>query len=308
MSKRLKLPTLLVITENPTIRFWVKKHLDSQFFIIDAAKRSAALDAVKFAPLDFIILDSKLEDCNPLQLCKELRQMLHITPTPILLVTGKLKKSYREEALEAGVTDFLSSQLDFEELETRIATLRKAAEIRQKTTDLSAAIQTPRRELSENYLRDKFLLHDKALRLLAQGKKEGVSMTLLVLRIDNFEELQSRFGHSIAETILLPFSNLLNRHLRDRDLLIPSAEGKFIILLSNVSKEQTHAFAETLRKEIQQHNFPTQKGPIQLTVSIAFSSLEANESAFNQMIRTATKALHQAETTENMIISLEEEG
>jgi PleD family two-component response regulator len=146
MATHLKLPTLLVIADNPSIRFWIKKHLDSQFFILDASKKSVALEAIRNSSLDFIILDSGFADCDPLDLCKEIRRILHTSFTPILLITGRLKKSYRDEALEAGVSDFLNDQLDLEELETRIATGQKAASMRQKTIDVSAALQKHKKD------------------------------------------------------------------------------------------------------------------------------------------------------------------
>ena len=139
MSK-IKLPTLLAITDNPSVRYWIKKHLDEEFFIIDATKKSSAIVAAQTASLDFIIVDSELEDCDPLELCGELRRILR-TLTPILLITGRLKKSFREEALQAGVTSFLADQLDFEELQSRIEEGTKAASLRQKTEEIGIAFK-----------------------------------------------------------------------------------------------------------------------------------------------------------------------
>jgi len=59
MAKQIKLPTLLVVTDNPSIRFWVKKHLDEQFFVISAENRREAIGAMN-ARLDFIILDEEM--------------------------------------------------------------------------------------------------------------------------------------------------------------------------------------------------------------------------------------------------------
>jgi two-component system cell cycle response regulator len=308
MSKHLKLPTLLVIADNPSVRFWIKKNLNDQFFVIDATKKSAALEAIQYAPLDFIIIDSGFEDCDPIELCQEMRQLLHTTLTPILLITGRLKRSYREAALEAGVTDFLSDQLDLDELETRIATGQKAVSMRQKTVDISSALKKPKNESSENYLKNKLVLHDQALRLLADAKKEKVPMTLLLLQIDGFNDLQSRLGILTAEEILLPLSTLLNRHLRAQDLLIPSAEGRFIILLHTMPDEEAKHFAEVLRKEVQQQRFKTKNGELHLTVSIAFSSIAANETAFNKSVNAAIKSLAQTQSTTNLIISLKKEN
>lgn len=129
------LPTLLLVSNNSSIRYWVKSHLDTQFFIIEAKNATNAVNAIRSSSLDLILLDAEMED--PLALCKEMKTALHNAPVPILLITGKLKKHFREEALDAGVTDFLSTQLDAEELETRIAVAKRTQEVREKISDVS---------------------------------------------------------------------------------------------------------------------------------------------------------------------------
>jgi DNA-binding response OmpR family regulator len=137
----------------------VKKHLDDQFFVIAAESKQEALDALN-ARLDFIIVDSEFEDCDALDLCKELSKLTQKGIVPILLVTGRLKKSYRERAIESGVTDFLSDQLDLEELTIRIAEGRKTAAARQKTEDLGLAIKVPKTPQSSSYLKNKQVKKD----------------------------------------------------------------------------------------------------------------------------------------------------
>lgn len=142
MSNPLKLPTLLVVSDNPTIRFWVKKHLDHQFFILLAEDRKEAFEAAFNSRLDFIILDAALESSDALELCQELNQLSQKHFTPIFLITGRLNKSYRKQAQQAGVTAFLSEQLDLDELEAAIAKGQKTASMRDKTADLSRSIKT----------------------------------------------------------------------------------------------------------------------------------------------------------------------
>lgn len=134
MAKHLP-PTLLLITKNPSIRHWAKKHLDDQYFILEAKESSQVMEVIRTSPLDLILLDADLEEA--LDLCKKMRKVLYKTLTPILLITGRLKKSFRDKALEAGATDFLSDQLDLEELKERIATAKRAQELREKTSGFS---------------------------------------------------------------------------------------------------------------------------------------------------------------------------
>lgn len=140
MSKRLLLPTLLLISDNPSIRHWIKKHLESQYFVMEAQSRMKAIEAVKTSEIDLIILDSELEEHPPLKLATEIRSFTQNSLTPILLITGKLKKTFREAAFEAGISDFLSSQLDIEELETRVEVANQAKKVREKIAEQSSRI------------------------------------------------------------------------------------------------------------------------------------------------------------------------
>lgn len=300
----LKLPTLLMISENPSVRFWIKKQLNRQFFIIDAANFKVALEAAKTSRLDFVIIDSDFENCNPLKLSLEIRQNLEPF-TPILLITGRLKKSFLDAALESGVTDFLNNQLDETELELRIATGRKAQSLREKTNDVFSSLDQKKDNLSSDYLKKKFLLHDQALRLIASAKKKKIPLAALFVRVDHFEEMQIKMGYLVASEILLPLSNLFLKALKPSDLLIPSNEGRFIILLHNAETSQAKDFAENIRAKVNKTSFETKNGPLRLSVSMTLSSIEASEGDLNRMVNISVQAFKEAEAAVNLIIPIE---
>jgi two-component system cell cycle response regulator len=300
----IKLPTLLAVTDNPSVRFWIKKHLEEEFFIIEAADKKGAISAAQSALLDFIIVDSEFEDCDPLELCLELKKILR-SLVPILLITGRLKKSYLDAALEAGVTDFLNNQLDPEELQVRIATIRRGQALRGKTQEASSALMQKREDFSSTYLKNRVLLHNQAIKLLEEAKQEQSPVAALILHIDHFNELQSRIGYLMSEHILIPFTNLIQTFISKKDLLIPSGEGRFILLMPNTNADHGRALAERIRKEILKATFPTSGGPVQLTVSIVVASLEGGETEFNQMVDSSFKAL---KTAKDLIISIDKEN
>lgn len=165
------LPTLLLITENPSVRYFFKRHLDSQFFIIEAAREFTALEALSSARLEFVILDSQLESCDALALASKLRSKDLLTP--ILLITGRLKKSYRNAALDAGVSDFLHDHLDLDELETRLAILTKAKEARNKTSEFSSKIPQ-KKPTAEKSLSKRKLTPTKKDLPISFKKKKGL--------------------------------------------------------------------------------------------------------------------------------------
>lgn len=304
MAKGFKPPTLLVIADNPSVRFWMKKYLKDLFFVLDTANRDEALQTIKNSFLDFIIIDGSLDTCDPLKLCKEIREITRSNSIPILLITGRLKKSYLDQALDAGVTDFLNNELDIEELEMRIATGKKASSLREKTEDLASILQAPKKEISKSFFKNKFWMHDQALRLLAAAKIEKVNVLLLVLRIDGLAEMQEKEGIRDTDQILSQVSETLAGKIREGDLLIPSSDGQWILLLPNTEIEEGHRLAEHLRKTVQKSRYGEPNHPTHLTLSIVLSSLETSEDSFNHMVDAAIKAFRQSSST-NLIISLD---
>jgi len=294
---KLKLPTLLSITDNPSVRFWIKKQLEEEFFIIDAPKRSAALIAAQTAALDFVIIDSEFEDYDAIELCRELKQILRAL-TPILLITGRLKRSFLDAAIEAGVTDFLNNQLDPNELQTRIDSIRKGHMLREKTHVASFSLGKQGGDFPTAALKSRVMLHHEALKMLDEAKQERAPVFALLIRIDQFSELKT------AEPAISSLSQLFKKHLSQADLLIPSVEGRFLVLLRNANPEKAKALAEKIRKELPKTPFAGKNGPLHLTLSIVISFLEGNETDFNRMVDSSTKAL---KTAHDLIISIDKE-
>jgi len=189
-----QLPTLLLISDHAPIRFWIKKQLDNQCFIIVAQKKEKALGIAIHTLLDLVILDSDLEE--PLELCKQIRKT---NPTlPIFLITGRLKKSYREAAIEAGVTDFLSEQLNVEELQMKINTAFKSAEVRKKIEQLSLKGEN----IDISSTQKKYTPQNESENLWQRAKKKQTELAIFDLgHMPIFNQLQ-------IEEALLRSSNL----------------------------------------------------------------------------------------------------
>lgn len=298
------LPTLLLISENPSLFFWFRKQLKEQFFIVEAFTFTLALNAAKNSKPDFVIIDSDFENFKPLHLCHELRQIVDLC-VPILLITGKLKKSFLETALESGVTDFLNSQLDADELQQRIATAKKAGALRKKTNEAFVSLAQNEQPLSSNYLKNKSLLHDQALRLIGNAKKNKIPLVALFIRIDHFETIQKQLGYLAVPEISLFLSNLLLETLKKSDLFIPSGDKAFIILLQNTTVAQAKTIAENFRAKVARTPFQSKNEQFPLSVSMTLSSIDATEGNFNKMIQMSVTALKEADAAANLIIPIE---
>ncbi len=295
-------PLLLLVTENGSVKSWFKNQLNERYNLITADNRNRALTEALVSSLDFIIVDSQLEDTNPIDLCRELRNVN--TTVPLILITGRLKKQYRKEAAKAGVTDFLNTDLNAEELQTRLAQGKKATQIRHKIGGLSSSIPIPKIDPSHDYLKNKIILTDEVVLLLAQAKKEKKPLPILVIALDQFPEIEKKKGAAYGGMVLDQLKGRIKPFLPSASALILAPEGQIIVFLTLARPEEAHVTAKELQHHIEEEPFVIAEEPLHLTVSIALNLLEGTEIDFYQVIQEAGKYLKRSASTTNKIISL----
>jgi PleD family two-component response regulator len=308
MTNQLGLPTLLIISDNPAIRYWLKKQLESQYILIEATTQAKALEVALHSSLHFIILDAGFKSVDFLQLAHEIRQTPSNLLTPILLITDKLKKTFRTTALEAGVTDFLFQPLDADELETRIQTIKKSTDVRKKVLGLSARISGPQQEASPTFFKDKLFIDEKALQFLTDARKRNIALKMLVVRIDRFAEIRAKCGNDISQELLQNFTALLSQSFGKNSTVSPFTDGQFIVLFPSLGQPESQKMIDNLRKLVEQRRFSTKQGIPHLTASFAISDIDTTEKSFNSMINATMKSLEQSSNLSNQTFIIDKKN
>lgn len=95
---------ILVVDDNPAVRNYLRALLEQQgsWQVCDEARTGGeALQRLKKAPPDLILLDFQMPDLNGLEVA---RQISRVCPQiPILMVTIHLSKQLAEEARKVGI-------------------------------------------------------------------------------------------------------------------------------------------------------------------------------------------------------------
>jgi len=306
MAKATSKPILFILTDRIITGVWLKRHLQDQFHIIQEKTEKTALDRIQNSTIDFIIVDASLKEVNLFPLLMKLKKAVSPHWIPIVVVTDNLKKAFRSRAMKAGATDFLQDPLDEAELYTRIANSLKANEQQRKIAEISEELKTYRQNLPQTVLSSKFLLSDKAIRALAKAKREKNPFTISLIRLDSFHELTERFGTRGMDKLLLIFSELLMPLISPKDILIPSKEGTFILIMPNTTLETAEETAEKIRKKVRERTLKTSKGTLTLSISIAVTTYDekgkrGSEAEFDRMLEIASHALKKIEKTSQII-------
>lgn len=98
--------------------------------------------------------------------------------------------------------------------------------------------------LTELYNRRSF--EEKIQHLHQLSKRNKESLSFLFLDMDNFKQINDKYGHSVGDEVLKRIAEILEQHVRQTDLVARWGGEEFIVALST-QLENAHKIAEKLR-------------------------------------------------------------
>jgi diguanylate cyclase (GGDEF)-like protein len=115
-------------------------------------------------------------------------------------------------------------------------------------------------------------------------------LSLIMLDIDHFKQVNDKYGHDAGDTILIELVEQLQIRLRETDFLARWGGEEFMIILPSTSLETGVTLAERLREVTENYLFTHQ--PI-TTISLGVTTYQQNEEIGDLISRT-DKALYEA--------------
>ncbi|WP_019556160.1 GGDEF domain-containing protein [Thiomicrorhabdus arctica] len=115
-------------------------------------------------------------------------------------------------------------------------------------------------------------------------------LSLAILDIDNFKEINDQYGHNHGDYVLQEVSDLLRLHLPQEELLARWGGEEFLIIFPNQSIETAMQLCNEIREKIIHHRCDT---PINITASFGVAEYKIGNE-HNAFIARADNALYQA--------------
>lgn len=125
----------------------------------------------------------------------------------------------------------------------------------------------------------------------AQLDAAGIPFGVVMTDIDFFKKVNDVYGHATGDKILQQLATLMRHSSRSGDVLGRLGGEEFVMLLPNVSLEQTQAVAERLRS-MMEHAVSPVAGGVTLSAGVAHCPTHTRDS--EQMLKLADDALYDA--------------
>lgn len=144
--------------------------------------------------------------------------------------------------------------------------------------------------------------------LAAAPAARGAPVAALVCDVDEFKQLNDRFGHDFGDAGLLRLANTLRSAAGGRDFALGRLGGdEFVVLMVGVERREAAAFAEALRAAIAARPAETEGARAFLTISVGLAATAQWKGDVARLVGAADAALLQAkrEGRNRVVISRE---
>jgi diguanylate cyclase (GGDEF)-like protein/PAS domain S-box-containing protein len=140
-----------------------------------------------------------------------------------------------------------------------------------------------------------FLEH--AEHIFKSCQRYQTNMTLLMLDLDYFKNINDKYGHQSGDQALIRFAETVKVELRDSDLFGRLGGEEFCILLQQATRSEAMLVAERIRADVQAIMLTSTTGePFSLTVSIGIATYRTEDDRLGRMLERSDKALYQAKS------------
>lgn len=130
---------------------------------------------------------------------------------------------------------------------------------------------------------------------LEHAKDNHSPLSLLILDIDKFKNINDSFGHQVGDSVIVALSDLLRLHSREGDLIARFGGEEFVILLPQTSLQAAEKLADKIRRSVENSSLDQPEGePINFTVSIGGVAIDTQRETIESALNLADIALYKA--------------
>ena len=133
---------------------------------------------------------------------------------------------------------------------------------------------------------------------LSRAQRTEGEFSILLIDIDDFKQVNDRWGHAVGDHVLEKTAGLFQSMLRKQDWVGRWGGEEFLMLLPGTSDPA--ALAERVRSAVARSEFRNGTGPFQITVSIGGACADQT-SATDEILKKADDALYMAKKTKNVV-------
>ncbi len=139
---------------------------------------------------------------------------------------------------------------------------------------------------------------------LSLALRYNTDLSLLFLDLDNFKDINDRYGHQTGDFVLQSIAAMIEKEKRDSDIAIRYGGEEFILLMPHTGSINGLILAERIRQLIACTVLNHNDNAISMTISGGLASYPTDGEITSDILAVADQALYQAKGAGKNLISI----
>ena len=135
---------------------------------------------------------------------------------------------------------------------------------------------------------------ERASHLFQEAALYSFPLAVLMIDVDKFKLVNDTYGHDIGDLVLVKIADLFVERIRAADVLGRYGGEEFVLILPLTAREDAEMIAERLRYEIGELQISTEKGGVQVKVSVGIACLDSTCPGLEQLMKRSDEAMYRA--------------
>ena len=131
-------------------------------------------------------------------------------------------------------------------------------------------------------------------REISRCRRQQSKLSLVLLDIDHFKQVNDVFGHLAGDQVLKHLTNLVRDNIRHEDVLARFGGEEFMVVLPQIDGAGARLCAEKLHHLVEQNKFSSEGAKIPVTISLGVVTSSPSTETAAQLISAADKQLYRA--------------
>ena len=107
--------------------------------------------------------------------------------------------------------------------------------------------------------------------LLEVAKSQSLPLTVALVDLDHFKQINDRFGHAVGDKVLVEMARMLHENTRSSDVLARIGGEEFLIVFADMPPQQAIDVCERLRARVAEHDWSALADGLSVTLSVGVS-------------------------------------
>jgi diguanylate cyclase (GGDEF)-like protein len=131
---------------------------------------------------------------------------------------------------------------------------------------------------------------------LLRARRYNTPLSLAMIDIDHFKNINDRWGHAVGDQVLMAFADTLKRSMRDVDIVARIGGEEFVLLMTHTSTDEAVLVAERIRQDIEAFGLQMAEIRLNWTASFGVTGVHGDDYSVSAALVRADDALYRAKS------------